>query len=349
MNLENFKPNLIPNNPKDGSFDIDETVMKHGGYEKYFITMKKDGCRLQLIDGKVLTRALKKPRSKHVIDRFTPLAKICKKLNITLDGEFYQPGLDFGQIYRFFSKEDVTTDAYKKSLAKELAKSPKDFVNKYRTLDMKFLTSFSEGLYFWLFDGIVLDRPDLIGYEERLIEIMNRLSDVDFKYLEMPTKLNVTNKEELYEKFQQMLDYGFEGLVLTHKDHKYKFGRNTLQEGTLLKMKNDALEYDGVIIDIVEGTKVKEGIEKTTNELGRSRTSKKKEDREPSGLAKGFLVEYLDKGTFLVGLKDFSNNQKRHLLEDKTDYIGKCFRYTAMKPVRDFPRHAYFSEWRDEK
>ena len=74
-----------------------------------------------------------------------------------------------------------------------------------------------------------------------------------------------------------------------------------------------------------------------------------KEDRELSGLAKGFLVEFEDKGTFLVGLNGFDNEDKRELLLNKESYIGKHFKYTGMKPVKDFPRHAFFKGWRDGK
>lgn len=348
--LENFKPNLIPNNPKDGSFDLDKAVMKNGGYREYFITAKKDGCRLQIQDGNLYSRAMKLISSDCVLERFQPLADICKELNIALDGEFYAHGMSFGDIVRFFKKKDVTDSKYKKQLTKSLEKDPAAFLKDYGTTDLDYLTTFHEDLHFWLFDGIVLDRPDLVGFEERIDEICNRLELIDFPYLEIPTRLNASNKKELKELFDKMtLDYGFEGLVLTHNKHEYNFGRNTLNQGTLLKMKNDKVEYDGIVIDVLEGTKVKEGIETTTDELGHSRTSKKKGDREPSGLAKGFLVQYEDKGTFTVGLNGFSENQKRHLLEDKSDFIGRHFRYIAMTPTKDFPRHAYFSSWRDEK
>jgi hypothetical protein len=109
------------------------------------------------------------------------------------------------------------------------------------------------------------------------------------------------------------------------------------------------LEYDGVVIDILQATSIKDGVERTTNELGRSVTSKKKDDREASGLAKGFVVEYEGLGTFTVGLKGFSNEAKRKLLKNKSQYIGRHLKYKAMAPVLNFPRHAYFDCWRDSK
>tara|TARA_R110000851_G_scaffold14323_4_gene48545 strand:- start:4243 stop:4683 length:441 start_codon:yes stop_codon:yes gene_type:complete len=146
-----------------------------------------------------------------------------------------------------------------------------------------------------------------------------------------------------------MLEAGWEGLVLTHKDHIYKYGRSTLKSGTIFKMKEDKEEYDGIVLDVEESTIVKEGVEKTVNELGRSKTSKKKGDRLPSGMAKGLVVEFEGKGTFCVGLNGFDHDARKELLENKKDYIGRHFKYTGMQAVKDFPRHAFFDTWRDEK
>lgn len=98
MNIVGFKPNLIPNNPKDGSFGKDErnaVIKKNGGIEKYYAIFKKDGCRLHLgLSDKILTRALKEPKSVLVRKRFKQLNKLCNELKIVLDGEFYAHGLD---------------------------------------------------------------------------------------------------------------------------------------------------------------------------------------------------------------------------------------------------------------
>lgn len=356
--LKNFKPNLIPNNLKSQETDFDKLIKKNGGYGKYIILPKKDGCRLEIMGGKVLSRAMKEPGSKLVIKRFRPFAELCEMINIAVEGEFYMHGQKFNSIFRFFSKSDVTTPEYRNQLEKEQKKNPEKFSNDYDGLEIDFLTTFHEDLKFYLFDGIVLDRPDLIGFEERMVEIMKRLNDfsqekyslqfVDYPELHSPSDLT-WDIEALQGIYEFTLNYGFEGLVLIHKDHKYKFGRNSLNEGTLLKMKEDSLEYDGIIIDVLEGTNVKDGVEKTVDNLGYSETSKKKGDRESSGIAKGFLVEFEGKGTFIVGLQGFDNESKKDLLSFKDQYIGKHFKYTGMKPVKDYPRHAFFKCWRDEK
>lgn len=351
--LKTFKPNLIPNNPKDGSVDLDKIIQKNGGYNQYLISRKKDGCRLNLIESKVLTRALKVPGSKLVVERFQKLANQLKELDIAVDGEFYMHGLKFNAIFRFFSKSDVTTISYLNELKKAQKKDPKKFRNEYDGLSIDFLTNFNHNLKLHIFDGIVIDNPEIVRFEDRMNTIKSRmqtiLSDEDLKFIKFAKFDVAQNKEELENLYEEALELGYEGLVLTHKDHEYKFGRNTLNQGTLLKMKDDALEYDGIVLDVLEATSIKEGVERTTNELGRSVTSKKKDDRELSGLAKGLLIQFESLGTFTVGLKGFSNEMKRELLKNKSQYIGRHFKYTGMAPVKDFPRHAYFDVWRDEK
>jgi len=353
MNKEKqFKPDLIPNNPKNGSFNVDGAIMKNGGYDQYRVNFKKDGCRLQLIEGTVLTRSLKSPGSKLVVDRFQALANRCQELNISLDGEFYMHGIKFNAIFRFFSKSDVTKPDYKKKLEKEKAKNPEKFTDDYDGLDIDFLTTFHKDLKFHLFDGIVLNATEDVGHDERMKEVLKRLLPFkdDFKdILALPGMITPKNKEGVDTWYEMALKKGYEGLVLTHIDHKYKFGRNTLKQGTILKMKDDAIEYDGIVLDVLEATKAKAGTEKTVNELGRSVTSKKKDDREESGLAKAFLVDFEDIGTFKVSLNGFDNEEKAELLTNKGDYIGRHFKYTGMKPVKDFPRSAFFKCWRDEK
>lgn len=357
MNIKGFKPNLIPNNPKDGTFGDEElkaVIEKNGGAERYLIMLKKDGCRMQLgLSDKILSRSLKEPKSILVRERFERLNQICKELKITLDGEFYAHGMKFNEIFRFFSNTDVTSEKYRVKLEKEQAKDPGKFYIDYNGRSIEFLTTFHEQLAFWPFDGLVLDRPDLVGFEERMLEIHKRLFEYQDNMLNSYCMVIAMYQSQTFEciknTYEKALETGWEGLVLTHKDHEYKFGRNSIKQGTILKMKDDSIEYDGVILDVEEASKSKEGTEVTRNELGGSVRSQKKEDREPSGLAKGFVVEFEGKGTFTVGLRGFDNEAKRELLKNKEEYIGRHFKYTAMAPVKDFPRHAYFDTWRDEK
>lgn len=232
-----------------------------------------------------------------------------------------------------------------------LTKKPEAFQDKFRGKDIEFLTTFHEDLKFWAFDFIITDRPELKTFEERWAVAVARLAPYDLPlfYVKMPEDLLIKTYDELDLAYQTALDEGYEGLVLIHKDHIYKYGRSRLKAGTIFKMKEDKEEYDGIVIGVEESTVVKDGVEKTINELGRSKTSKKKGDRVPSGMAKGFLVEYEGLGTFCVNLNGFDHEARKEVFDNQEKYIGRHFKYTGMKPVKDFPRHAYFDCWRDEK
>ena len=59
---------------------------------------------------------------------------------------------------------------------------------------------------------------------------------------------------------------------------RYKCGRGTLREGLIFKVK-PFRTFDAKILGVIQATKVDPEAEKKTNELGRSVTSKKKDDR----------------------------------------------------------------------
>lgn len=340
MNIEKFKPNLIPNNG-DG-IGIEPLIIKNGGIREYIVSPKKDGVRLLLKDSKVLSRDLKETNSIAVKERFKPLSELCQNLGIILEGEFYAHGFKFNEIFRFYSNTDVTSEAEKKRITKRLY--------EYPGRSIEWLTTFHNELKFYWFDGIVLNEPEL-GYAERMYEITELLApytEVWEDILVLPIQHEIKSLDNLWIHYENMLSAGYEGLILVHKDHQYKFGRNTLNDGTLLKIKDDKNIYDGIVLDVEEGTQIKAGVERTVNAFGYSQTSGKKDDRESSGMAKGFVVEYNGE-RFTVSLKGFNNEDKIELLQNKAAYIGKHFTYSAMPPVKNVPRHAYFVQWRDAK
>jgi hypothetical protein len=346
-------PDLIPNWPKNQEKDYQKVMDQNGGPTKYVGTYKKDGVRLQLgFAPTTLSRSFKEPQSVLVRERFKEFNDICILENIALDGEFYMHGLKFNEIYRYYANTDVTREEYRLQLEKEFKKNDKKFYKDYNNRTIGFLTHFHEDLKFWLFDGRVIDRPDLVRFEDRMREIINRLSIYFLEdVLVLPTMYRFNNLEHIMDEYESALNNGYEGLVLTHVDHEYKFGRTRLNIGTIIKMKDDAKEYDGQVVDIIEGDKVKEGAERQIDHRGKSHASGLKGDREPSGKAKAILTHFEGLGTFKVSLEGFNDEDKLELLKNKDNYIGRHFTYSGMAPVKDYPRHAFagFNCWRDDK
>jgi ATP-dependent DNA ligase len=93
-----------------------------------------------------------------------------------------------------------------------------------------------------------------------------------------------TSIDEVFH--DQAIISGYEGLVMMHKNSSYKMGRHSLNSGMAYKIKEDNLQFDGVILSLEEGTEVIEEVDKKINELGRSVTSKLKEHRTQVDYAK---------------------------------------------------------------
>lgn len=384
-----FKPNLIPNSDVSNPIDLKSIIGDN--VKDYVISYKKDGCRMELVNGQCLSRSLKPVESKYLVEKYQKLADKCKEMGMILEGEIYAHGLRFPEILRFFSTEDITSDKKVKELTSDLSKfnrkgtkknpiwekisdiesivllESKGYKSKFeqdwpgRTVE--FMSTYPKDLKLWVFDCYFPDFPQL-EYKERMVSLLSNViqeqgelhefSDIIhfgwFANLVDEHGLELNTWEDLEKEYNTAIELGYEGLVINRADRTYKCNRSTEKEATIFKMKEDKLEFDGVVLDILEGTIAKEGAPKTTNELGRSVTSKLQEDREPSGIAKGILSEY-NGHEITVSFEGYSHEELKEVLENKKDYIGKWFTYQGMKPTKNVPRHAHMqrNSWRDEK
>lgn len=355
-----FKPNLIPNSDVSDPIDIKSIVGDN--VQNYVISFKKDGCRLEFVNGEILTRALKPVTSLWIKDRFQKLANKCKEEGIILEGEFYAHGYRFNEIVRYFKTEDVRDPKNVSKLLKQEQKG--ELAIDWPGRSVAWLSTYHDELKLHPFDLYIVNQPEL-SYKERLSWFFSHVLDSNGIFYEFRDIIEIKNWfnitvdnllkviptwKDIEDLYEQALEEGYEGLVIANSKRTYKFGRSTEKDNHLFKMKEDKNEYDGEVLDILEGTVVKEGVARTTNELGRSVTSKLQEDREPSGIAKGILTTY-NGHELIVSFEGYSHDELRELLENKQEYIGKWFKYTGMKPTKNVPRHSHCSRnpWRDAK
>lgn len=346
-----FSPQLLPNNKAGVSVDW-ETILTP--VENYLVSNKADGGRVELFaDGRVLGRSLKEIPSAH-IQRMAKDISLILQLPETsiIEAEFYSPEMTFAEIMHFFRSEDVTSpkniEKYKKLWAKTKEGTTDEWEFKGR--DWQWLTTWHESLKFYAF-GYLLSIDSTMPFSGRyqLLDAVGKVYTEKMSGLEPDLIIipqhSFTEIDEIYQAYDQAIISGYEGLVIMHKESLYKHGRHSLNSGMAYKMKEDNLQFDGVILSLEEGTEVIEGVAKKTNELGRSVTSKLKEHRTPSGLCKGLLVR-MDNGLELtVSLKGFDHPARRAMLLDPSPYIGQTIRFTGMAPVKEggAPRHAHFS------
>lgn len=358
--VKSFKPQLLPN---FGVGVIPEWGKILTNPSEWMVSYKYDGNRVEITNGKALGRSMKPIPSWHIqsmAEQMTKKYQLSNK-NVVIEAEFYAPGFTFAEIQHFFKTRDVTSLENRKELEREWEKT-KGGTDTYwakrkirdKSVDVEvswgfpgrdvdWLCQWHPELKFYIFDAFSGDREET--KLERYINITNtfhKYCPYQFPVLQYEFE-SIANLRKFYE---YAISIGLEGLVLIKSNSKYKFGRFTTTQNQAFKMKNDNLEMDGVITDVLEGTKVKDGVGRTINELGYSVTSGKQDDREPNGMAKGFEVLLEDGQTTTVSLKGYTHGEKIGLLANAPKYIGRHIRFHAMAPVKDggLPRHAHFTK-----
>jgi len=274
------------------------------------VSYKLDGIRCVFKDGEMLSCSLKHFPNVQLRKKFEHLAKLSKQKNIILDGELLAKSLTFNEL---------------SGLIRQLDKEIPD------------------DLFFYCFDCVIDNKYD-VPFKERIIEL-NKIKDLPFIKI-LPQYL-MNNYEDIEKFFEEALAWGCDGVILRNPYSRYKCGRGTVKEGLIFKLK-PFQTFDAKIIDILEGTVVREGAEKTTNELGYSRTSKLKEDRIPSGRACDFVVMY--EGNRLKVSIAATDEEKTEYWQRKEQYIGTTIEYKGMLVgSKDLPRHPGFIRFRPDK
>lgn len=326
MKTKTFKPILAPNDEAN----LDE--IKYPIMASY----KLDGIRCIFKEGQILSRSLKPIVNKQLKEKFEPLRKYSEDHQCILDGEIYSPILPFQGI----SSCVMTQDFEDKKAIKKWAEIQEEFgldVSREQALDsLKFYC------FDYVDDGMLLD----IYFDARYELVNTKLTDYDDILVSVHHDL-FQCKEEIEAYFESALNNGFEGLILRDPKGKYKFGRGTLKEGIIYKVK-PYRTFDAEITGVVQSTVVDPNAEKTINELGRSVTSKKKDDRILIEKASAFYVDY--EGKELKVVLAMTDKEKEAVWANKDEFIGRTIEYKGMLiGAKDVPRHPVMVRFREDK
>ena len=268
---------------------------------------KLDGIRCLIVDGKALSRSLKPIPNQHVQ---AWAAKYAAVLN-GLDGE-----LIVG---------DMGPSVFNRTTSAIMSKDgPEDFV-------------------FWCFDLWYV--PDM-GYQRRLSHIKAHLlpHGTPDKFKLVPTR-TCANDVQLRGFEQDCLDRGFEGAMVRKPDGPYKYGRSTLKEGYLLKVKRFK-DSEATIIGFEE--RMHNENEATTNEVGRTERSTHKAGMKPAGDLGAFIVKHAQtQMIFNIG-SGFTAEQRKTYWQQRNKLMNKVvkFKHFEIGEV-DKPRFPIFLGFRD--
>jgi DNA ligase-1 len=318
-----FTPMLAPNEK------IDVNAIQY----PLLASIKMDGIRCLFRNGDPLTRSLKNVPNIQLKEKFEEIRKYSEVKGWTLDGEIYSPNVPFQLIQSCVMTEDCTTKEAAKKWAKLCAELKIEMTREYALA----------ALMFHCFD--VIRQDDLNEpFSSRSLNILK---------LNLHNLIQVQNKivnsaAEVWQMFEETQKKGEEGLILRDPASRYKCGRGTVKEGLIYKVKPWET-YDARIIGVVQATVAREGSEVKINELGRSVTSKKQEDRVLIEKASCFLVIH-DGKELKVSIAQ-PDEIKKEIWANQKSYIGRMIEYVGMAVgAKDLPRHCEFKgRYREDK
>lgn len=182
---------------------------------------------------------------------------------------------------------------------------------------------------------LVFDRHNMPG------EVYStRYTSISFMRLEHTT---IYGERDLISLEEKALGLGYEGLILRGISSTYKFGRSTVLQGGMLKLKR-FLDDEAQVIGFEELEHNANPAEK--NELGFTKHSHRQEGKVLMDTLGALLVNW--RGLALRIGTGFTQQERSIIWNNKEDYIGKLvkFKYFPIG-MKDLPRHPIFLGWRD--
>jgi DNA ligase-1 len=191
---------------------------------------------------------------------------------------------------------------------------------------------------FWAFDR--WDQPTVPYYQRS--GVAYQLKDPRVKWL---TNRLIGNQAQLDAYEAEQLEIGYEGLILRSINSPYKYGRSTVKEGYLLKVKRFT-DSEAEVIGFEE--RMHNGNEATTDELGRTKRSSHAGGKTGRGDLGAFLVRDCILGCeFSVGT-GLTDSDRAYYWAHRDDQIGRILKYKSFdKGVLVAPRFPVFLGFRD--
>lgn len=183
------------------------------------------------------------------------------------------------------------------------------------------------------------------GYTMRSTELLRRVQDIASPHVVLLGRRLINNEEELLAYEQEKLAEGYEGLILRSMDGRYKFGRSTVREGLLLKVKRFA---DGEAHVIGFEEQQKNNNPKLTNELGRGKRSSHQENKTGKDTLGALHVRDINTGVeFHIGT-GMSDELRAEIWAKTSSWTGKIVKYKHFTVGSvDKPRHPVYLGVRD--
>ncbi len=195
--------------------------------------------------------------------------------------------------------------------------------------------------YYAVFDS---HKDNNLQYSLRLDNLSATIKTINDLRIREVQQFIVSNKAELLELEKEVLEDGYEGLILRNASTTYKYGRSTLNEAKLLKLKR--FEDDEATVLNVEPL-YENNNTATTNKLGRTERSSHKQNMVAQPTA-GSLLVVLDSGKeFSIGT-GMDDATRQDIWDKRTQLIGKKVKFKYQELSADgIPRFPVYIGFRN--
>ena len=195
----------------------------------------------------------------------------------------------------------------------------------------------------WIFD-FVNPKGEVKPYKERMNELRN-FESFNIPSYEILFPTIVSNQEQIDQLMINNLNAGYEGLMLRDPNGIYKFGRSSVKENILLKVKEFMDDEAEIIAFREKMVNTNEGLK---DNFGRTKRSSCQDGLKPSGTLGGFILRNSEGLEFSCG-SGLNDALRDEIWKNQSKYLGKLVKYKYMsKGIKDLPRHPVFIGFRDE-
>jgi len=185
-----------------------------------------------------------------------------------------------------------------------------------------------------------------LPYSTRLMKLSLIVAELKNKRVREVPQITVNNEKEVDEIEQEVLADGYEGLMLRNLYGTYKFGRSSMKEAKLMKLKR--FEDDEATIVDMEPLYENQNTP-TTNALGRTERSSHQENLVAQNMMGALNVKLKNGKEFSIGT-GFDHETRKDLWMRKKQLIGKQVKFKYQELSADgIPRFPVFLGMRDER
>lgn len=175
-----------------------------------------------------------------------------------------------------------------------------------------------------------------------VIAELRRTGNLRVNYVEHQV---ANNPEEVLKYEAQALEAGYEGLMLRNQNAPYKFGRSTLRQQGLIKVKRYT-DAEAVVVGFEELERNQN--EQVRNPFGLAKRSSHKAGKVAAGTCGKLILEADPWGRFACG-SGLDDEMRDRIWQNQTHYLGKIvtFKFQAHGTLEK-PRTPIFKGFREE-